>query len=66
MAFVLPPHTLPRLPLFPKLIPTMAATRRITKEYAELQSDFPPNVTCAPDENNIFHWVRRLSLSLAH
>lgn len=36
----------------------MAAVRRITKEYAELQTDFPPNVIANPDENNLFHWVR--------
>jgi len=35
-----------------------AAARRITKEYAELQQDFPPHVTAAPDESNLLHWVR--------
>ncbi|GAA6058302.1 hypothetical protein JCM3770_003727 [Rhodotorula araucariae] len=34
-----------------------AAARRITKEYAELQADFPPNVTAAPDESNLLHWT---------
>lgn len=43
---------------------TMAAVRRITKEFAELQSDSPPNVSVAPDENNIFHWVSCLSWGL--
>ncbi|GJN88397.1 hypothetical protein Rhopal_001363-T1 [Rhodotorula paludigena] len=34
-----------------------AATRRITKEYAELQADYPPHVVAAPDENNFLHWT---------
>ncbi|TNY19858.1 ubiquitin-conjugating enzyme/RWD-like protein [Rhodotorula diobovata] len=34
-----------------------AAARRITKEYAELQADFPPHVTAAPDESNLLHWT---------
>ncbi|BGO97870.1 Ubiquitin-conjugating enzyme E2-16 kDa [Rhodotorula toruloides] len=34
-----------------------AAARRITKEYAELQADFPPHVQAAPDENNLLHWT---------
>ncbi|GAA5835647.1 hypothetical protein JCM9279_004603 [Rhodotorula babjevae] len=34
-----------------------AAARRITKEYAELQQDFPPHVTAAPDESNLLHWT---------
>lgn len=38
--------------------PTMsAAARRITKEYAELQADFPPHVVAQPDESNLLHWV---------
>ncbi|KAI5480275.1 ubiquitin-conjugating enzyme E2 D/E [Pseudohyphozyma bogoriensis] len=39
----------------------MAATRRLTKEYAELQADFPPNVSVAPDESNILHWTGYLT-----
>lgn len=34
-----------------------AATRRITKEFAELQNDMPQNAVATPDENNLFHWV---------
>lgn len=34
-----------------------AAARRITKEYAELQADFPPHVVAQPDESNLLHWV---------
>lgn len=34
----------------------MAATRRLTKEFAELQNDTPPNVVVTPDESNILHW----------
>lgn len=34
-----------------------AAGRRINKEWAELQADFPPYVTVTPDENNMFHWT---------
>lgn len=34
-----------------------AAQRRITKEWAEIQADFPPNVEVSPDENNLFHWT---------
>lgn len=33
-----------------------AATRRLNKEYADLQKDMPPFVAgVAPDENNLFH-----------
>ncbi|KAK4699171.1 hypothetical protein P7C70_g7092, partial [Phenoliferia sp. Uapishka_3] len=36
-----------------------AATRRLNKEYADLQKDFPPNVSgVAPDESNLFHVTR--------
>ncbi|POY74412.1 putative Acid-D-amino-acid ligase [Rhodotorula taiwanensis] len=34
-----------------------AATRRITKEYAELQADSPPHVVAGPDESNFLHWT---------
>ncbi len=34
-----------------------AAQRRITKEWAELQADFPPNVEVSPDESNLLHWT---------
>lgn len=34
-----------------------AANRRITKEYAELQQDWPPYVVAQPDESNLLHWV---------
>ena len=34
-----------------------AAQRRITKEWAEIQADFPPHVEVSPDENNLFHWT---------
>lgn len=34
-----------------------AATRRINKEYSELQADYPPNAYAIPDENNLFHWT---------
>ena len=38
-----------------------AAQRRITKEWAELQADFPPSVEVSPDENNLFHWTGTLA-----
>lgn len=46
-----PPHATVRASM-------SAAARRITKEYAELQADCPPNVVAAPDESNLLHWVR--------
>lgn len=38
-----------------------AATRRINKEYAELQADWPPHVQAHPDESNLLHWVRSVA-----
>ncbi|KAL8293217.1 hypothetical protein RQP46_000911 [Phenoliferia psychrophenolica] len=38
-----------------------AATRRLTKEYADLQKDQPPFTQgITPDESNLFHWVAYL------
>ncbi|ORY78478.1 ubiquitin-conjugating enzyme/RWD-like protein [Leucosporidium creatinivorum] len=34
-----------------------AASRRITKEYAELQAEWPPHVVAQPDESNLLHWT---------
>ncbi|KAM0754057.1 ubiquitin-conjugating enzyme [Meredithblackwellia eburnea MCA 4105] len=39
-----------------------AATRRLTKELADLQKDLPPNVEVEiPDEANIFRWTGYLT-----
>ncbi|GAA5937743.1 hypothetical protein JCM1841_004775 [Sporobolomyces salmonicolor] len=36
---------------------TSASTRRLAKEMAELNADFPPFVTAQPDESNLRHWT---------
>jgi len=39
----------------------MAATRRVTKEYRDLQEDTPHGVNVAPDESNLLHWTGTLA-----
>ncbi|SCZ97728.1 BZ3500_MvSof-1268-A1-R1_Chr4-3g07410 [Microbotryum saponariae] len=41
----------------PARVAVSSANRRITKEYAELQADWPPYVVAQPDESNLLHWT---------
>ena len=40
-----------------------AATKRLAKEYTELQNESIPFAVAQPDESNLRHWVRFLSSS---